>query len=99
MRHELGYLGWVLLCDPRHEYGELTALEAAGFPINGVWRPAVPGPNSSDGQRGAWLEASVTKHYAWRYMMAACMVWRTLFVTRIQRARRPYCERAELGRR
>ena len=41
VRHELGYLGWVSLCDPRYKHGELTALGAAGFPTNGIWRPAV----------------------------------------------------------
>ena len=43
VRHELRYLGWVSPCDPRHEHGELTALGAAGFPINGCGSRRFPG--------------------------------------------------------
>ena len=75
---------WVSLCDNRFEHGELTTVGAAGFPINGMWRLAVPGPNASDGQQRAWLEATPTKRYAWRFLMAAAMVWRSVFIARIR---------------
>ena len=92
--HELGYLGWVSLCDTRYEHGELTANGAAGFPINGMWRPAVPGPNASEGQRRAWLEATPTKRYAWRYLMAAGMVWRSVCIARIRAMEGPMALRS-----
>ena len=76
MRHELRWFSWVSVCDLHYAHRELTALRAAGFTVNRVWRPSVPGPNASDRQRNAWLGASVTKRYVWRYLMAACMVWR-----------------------
>ena len=50
-RHELVWLGWVSVCDPRFEHDELTTLGAARFPINGMWRPAIPGLNASNRQR------------------------------------------------
>ena len=56
-------------------HSELTALGEAGFAVNGVWRPAVPGPHTIDVQRHAWLEGSSTKRYVWRYVMAAGIVW------------------------
>ena len=83
-RHELVWLGWVSVCDPRFKHDELTTLGAAGFPINGMWRPAVPGPNASNRQRRAWLEATTSKRYAWKFLMAACMVWRTVFIARVR---------------
>ena len=64
VQHKLGWGSWVSLCDIQFEHSEMTTVGTAGFPINRMWRPAVLGPNASDGQRCAWLEATPTKRYA-----------------------------------
>ena len=48
VRHELGWFGWALCADPRCMHGELATLGAASFAVNGMWRPAVPGPHATD---------------------------------------------------
>ena len=50
-----------------------------GFYVNGVFRPAVPGPGTDEQLRCHWLEVSSCTCWVWIYVIAVMMVLHGVF--------------------